>query len=408
MVINYNSDSKVIFHEFNRQTEEEEVVIQSPKTGVSLVLPIEALEIIDGLLDEKTIGEVKNDYYDKHREIPDIEDLLIVLYEEGFIYSSTDDVTTKNLKKNVNSPQYHFEKFPQSLARIICSRQVGIVCITLIILGGVITFYEPNILPSWRVYFFTENSSSMWLTLVCLNYFTLFLHELSHLIGARAVGVSSRMGISHRLWYLVAETDISGVWSIPRNQRYLPIIVGPIYDSTSAAILILISWMSVHNWLIVNSTILIFCRALLLTHLTRLLWQCYFFLRTDFYFLLANHLRCRSLMQDTETLLSNYCSRYLKNFKYKDISHIPQNEMRIVRVYAVLWVIGRLAAFIYLWFVSIPLLSSYCQQIYLAAQAGWMGNHYKFIDAVLIFFLVLTPYLLGFGLWFRSLYLSWR
>ena len=64
------------------------------------------------------------------------------------------------------------------------------------------------------------------------TYGGIFVHELAHLIAARAVGVNSRMGISHRLWYLVAETDLTGLWSVTRNQRYLPMLAGMIVDLT--------------------------------------------------------------------------------------------------------------------------------------------------------------------------------
>jgi hypothetical protein len=52
----------------------------------------------------------------------------------------------------------------------------------------------------------------MQLLVMVIGYATVFLHEMAHLVAARgAVGVSSRLGISHRLWYLVAETDMTGV-----------------------------------------------------------------------------------------------------------------------------------------------------------------------------------------------------
>jgi hypothetical protein len=49
---------------------------------------------------------------------------------------------------------------------------------------------------------------------------TATVHELAHLAAARSLGVPARIGLSTRLFYLVAQTDVSGIWAAPRRARY--------------------------------------------------------------------------------------------------------------------------------------------------------------------------------------------
>lgn len=44
------------------------------------------------------------------------------------------------------------------------------------------------------------------------------LHELCHWLAARAEGVKARVRIDRRLYMLVFETDLTGLWGLPRRR----------------------------------------------------------------------------------------------------------------------------------------------------------------------------------------------
>src|SRR6201999_3517219 len=111
--------------------------------------------------------------------------------------------------------------------------------------------------------------------LVVISYIAVFLHEFGHLVATRAVGVNSRMGISHRLWYLVAETDLTGLWSVPRNQRYLPMLAGMIIDITVLSLIVLLLLCQDLRLFMLSSFSLHLLRAMAFTNLMRILWECF-------------------------------------------------------------------------------------------------------------------------------------
>jgi putative peptide zinc metalloprotease protein len=406
----YTSDSLVAVYPFTRQVDGEEIVIGHIETDSFLVLPFEAVEILDYLALGKTVGETQLIYQEKYGELPDIEDLLQVLENKGFVKillqsEGNYNVLTSTLKSSAQSiakVHYNFTNFPQSLAQRLFSRPVLSGCWILLALAFIAVLIEPTLIPSWEAYYFPNNTTLMIVALVVLDCITLFLHEMAHLVAARALGVSCRIGISNRMWMLVAETDMTGIWSVNREQRYLPFLAGPLLDLVSAAILILIFFAHKYGWITISAVVYQLSRALLLNYLLGLLWQCYFFMRTDFYYAIANFFRCKNLMKDTEVFVRNQISRIIRRVRRVDQSHIPAKERFVIRLYAILWLVGRTIALASLIFITLPLMWHYCIKLFTVLNAGFLANPYAFIDALLLISLACVPQLIGLTLWIRS------
>jgi putative peptide zinc metalloprotease protein len=250
---------------------------------------------------------------------------------------------------------------------------------------------------------FTEHRTVKIITLSLIVYGTIFLHEFAHLLAARAQGVKSRIGISNRLWILVAETDMTGLWAIPSRKRYLPVLAGPLLDSFSAAVLFFVLVAEGNGLFALAPPVDQCVRALIFIYLFRLLWQCYLFVRTDFYYVITTFFGCKSLMADTQVFIRNLYWRAVRSPKSVDQSAIPLRERRVIRMYSVLWVLGRGVAFFSLFFITLPILFRYLNNARMALQQGYGGDSYQLIDSVAVGALNLIPLLLGLSLWLTSL-----
>jgi putative peptide zinc metalloprotease protein len=404
----YQADTLVAVYPFTRQTDDEEVTIGRPDTNVFLVLPSDAVELLDFLAAGNTVGEARSLYEAKYGEVPDME-FLEYLDSKGFVRPldnndpSAEKTIISELSFTKSSPvRFHFINFPQSLAQKLFGSPVLTGCGMAIALAVVAVVIEPSIVPNWKAYFFEKHAALTVLTLIAIDCVALFIHEMAHLVAAKAVGVSCRIGISHRLWVLVAETDMTGIWAIPRNQRYLPFLAGPLVDATSIALLILVFFAQSRGWLRLSPSVFQIGQAILLTYLLQILWQCYFFVRTDFYYVFANFFRCKNLLKDTEVHLRNQISRWFSSVHRVNQSHIPLKERRVIRWYAILWVTGRVAALTSLILISIPVMWHYFFSLFAVLRAGYAANPYGFIDALLLLAIVFTPQGVGFWLWIRS------
>ncbi len=106
-------------------------------------------------------------------------------------------------------------------------------------------------------------------------------------------------------------------------------------------------------------------------------------------------------MKDTEIFLRNQLGRIIPSLRKVDQSHITASEMRVIRIYAIVWLLGRAMALGSLWFIAIPVLWNYCLAFFAALSSGIQIQHHKFID-VLIIGLMLIPQLIGFWLWITN------
>lgn len=400
-------ETVVTVRPFTRQRDGDDIIIGSAETGVFLAVPPEAIELLDDFAQRKSVGEVSDLYSQRHGETPDLEDFLSYLETKGIIaLGSAQTGTSINPAESPEPPvrvRYHLTNFPQSLAQRIFSRPVLVFCCALAALAIALTIHDPSLAPRPNDYYFPDHRTVLWAFVVVFGYVTLFVHEFAHLTAARALGINSRMGIGHRLWNVVAETDLTGLWAVPKRQRYLPLLAGVIVDLASGSLMVIILFAQTRHWLPLPLLVVRMVRAMAFTYVLRIIWECMLFVRTDFYYVLASLLNCRSLLKDTEDFIRNLVARAVRKIRPVDQSAIPPAERRVIRIYAVVWFLGRVVALAVLSLVTIPLFVHYARNLASALAAGYSANPGNFFDALVFTFNVLIPVALGLTLWMRSL-----
>ena len=82
------------------------------------------------------------------------------------------------------------------------------------------------ILPRPAQFYFTGSLVIVQAAVIAAQAPLLFLHEGFHVLAGRRLGLPTRMGVSNRLMYIVFETQLNGLKSVPRRARYLPFLAG--------------------------------------------------------------------------------------------------------------------------------------------------------------------------------------
>jgi len=149
----------------------------------------------------------------------------------------------------------------------------------LIIAALIVMVHDPVLRPSYRNLFFTTHISLIPLTLVGATMPLVLLHESYHALAGRRLGLPSRLSIGRRLVYLVAETRMDALFSVPRRDRYLPFLAGMLADAVVTSVLTLLAavlrYGEAPTWL---WGLLL---AIAFTCVLRLLWQFLFYLETE-------------------------------------------------------------------------------------------------------------------------------
>ncbi|MGZ3457400.1 MAG: hypothetical protein ACXU86_02725 [Archangium sp.] len=402
MTSRYPAQSQVHVERFQRRVEGDDVIIGRPEVGAFVALPPEALELLDLLASGKRVHEAEALYEARHGESPATEELLVALEERGFVHPAG-QAALPSQESTAPSIRHHFARFPERLARLLFGRVALCGHGLVIVLGALALASAPSLVATPRALAPEQQFSLTLLVLVALSLFTTFLHELAHLVAARAVGVGVRMGIGHRLWVPVAEADLSGLWLVERRARYLPLLAGPLVDLTSAAGLVLVLFAGARGWVPLSPGVQRLLQASFYLYVFRLLWQCYFFVRTDFYYALSNLFGCKSLMRDAEALLRHRVGRLLgREEKPSPLVGLPAREARFVRLYAMVWLLGRGVAFAVLLTLQLPFLFHFAAGLHHALTDA-SSSRSEVVDALLISGLSILGFVLGLALWLRSL-----
>jgi putative peptide zinc metalloprotease protein len=391
---------------FTRQPDGEDVLIGNPENGTFLVVPREAVDVLDCLAAGQSLQQASEFYREKYGDPLDIDDFLGIMEAKGFVAAA------ETLGNGQSAPvagrqspplRYHFSDFPQPVARVLYGWPSMLFCLVLTLCAGAGLIFDKSLVPRPADFIFPQYRVISFFVFLSLAMGSIFLHELSHVVAARALGVNSRLGIGHRMWFVVAEADLTGLWAVSKKQRYLPLLAGMITDIVSAAVLILLLLARDSSWIHLPIFAVRICKALVMSYWIRIVWQFYVFVRTDIYFVITNYFECRNLLGDTEDFLRHLASRVIHSGRLIDQSHIPAAERRVIRAYSVLWLGGRLLALYVLFAVTIPVVYGYVHDLLRSIQSGVSINTDSFIDSLLLTLFVVTTLSVGLFLWVRGM-----
>jgi len=200
----------------------------------------------------------------------------------------------------------------QRTARRICGPAGWSVCAAALLFDAVCLVTQPWLRPVPAHVFFLPQAGLAVLLLRPAAYLVIGLHEAGHWVAARAAGLGARFGVDRRLYFLVFETDLSQIWSLPRRRRYGPLLAGLAVDGVSLALLLGVRMLAGGGPggnpgggpggdgidVVADGA-----AALAFGVAASMVWQCMVFLRTDLYGVLVTATGCRDLWRVKSLLL---------------------------------------------------------------------------------------------------------
>jgi putative peptide zinc metalloprotease protein len=325
--------------------------------------------------------------------------------DEGFLVVGADGAEDAERKAPTTAvadiPAGHLARIsPEAAARIL-GAPVLAGC-ALVVLGALaLTATDPAVVPGPSVLVFPHYVAAISLGMFVFGMLGVAAHELGHLVAARAAGVPARFGVGHRLWILVAETDMTGIWMAPKHKRYKAFLAGPLVDAVSASVVVGFLWAHRQGWFALSSFLTQVAGAALMVYLLRLVWECFFFVRTDLYYVLAAAFNCKNLLGDTEDFIRNQVARVVRSRPTVDQSTIPGEEMRVVQWYSMIWLAGRAAALCVLFFITLPVMWRYGAAIAPMLTGG--RSRYGIVDILALAAITVGFEAAGLVSWVRGL-----
>ncbi|MGH3741235.1 MAG: hypothetical protein ACRDT1_07875 [Micromonosporaceae bacterium] len=209
---------------------------------------------------------------------------------------------------------------------------------------------QPQLWPRPGDLFLLDDAGLSMLVLIPLTYLPLALHESWHWLAARNLGLRVRFGIDRRWYFLVFETDLTQLWSVPRRSRYGPLLAGFAID------MVVLASMLVVQLIAAGSVAAHVAAAVGFTVVASSLWQCMIFLRTDLYAVLVAVTGCRDLWR-VKTLLLRHAIGRLSQVEREELAQSNPRDVRVGRWFRWLWLIGCVAGAGYFALFVVPVLA---------------------------------------------------
>ncbi|MEU8032683.1 hypothetical protein AB0C13_29300 [Streptomyces sp. NPDC049099] len=226
----------------------------------------------------------------------------------------------------------------------------------LIVLAALVAMIrQPHLAPHYQNLFFTRRSLVLLTLGIVLGQVPwILLHEAAHALAGRRLGLNSTLSISRRFYYVVFVTALDGLVAVPRRKRYLPMLAGMITDVLVVSGLTLVA-AALQGADGVTADVRRLLLSMAFAVVLRLVWQFYFFLRTDLYYLAITVLGCNDLQTTARQMLRNRLMRLLnKPGRMADESRWGERDRQIARWYAWLMVAGYVFLTVTLLTAAIP------------------------------------------------------
>jgi len=233
----------------------------------------------------------------------------------------------------------------------------------LVAAAVVVMARQPDLAPSYRHLFFTPSLVAVTLGLFLGQAPWILLHESFHALAGRRLGLNTTLRIGRRFYYIVFVTTLDGLVTVPRRKRYLPMLAGLLMDVlvVSGLTLAAAALEATHG---ARALLARFCLAMALGVLLRMVWQTYFFLRTDLYYLVTTVLGCNDLHTTARQLLANRVNALLgRRGHLVDESIWHPRDRSVARWYVWLMVLGYLALSLTLLTVALPAGIRFAEQV---------------------------------------------
>jgi putative peptide zinc metalloprotease protein len=285
--------SRVRLRTLSQRRDRDGWVIGRPETGDFISIPDVAHRVITLLEQRLTVDEVAARLRSETGTRFAVADFVAALDELGFVGSVDDLLREDHADARPSLPWLRPEH-----VRWLLHPLAPIVVAAFAAAGVTMLALHPALLPSYHVLVWSRRVGLVLAANAAIGWTLVLLHELAHLATARAAGAPSRITLSTRLQFLVAQTDVSAVWAAPRRTRVTVYLAGIAANVCLAgAFLLVLGLANTHG--AVRSLLAVAVAETVLMLATQLM----VFMRTDLYFVLQDLTGCANLYADGSAYL---------------------------------------------------------------------------------------------------------
>ncbi len=290
----------------------------------------------------------------------------------------------------------------QRLGRLLFSPVAWALYALIIVTAIVVSVSDAWLRPSPHHIIFCGSLVVVELTVVFGQALLALVHEAFHVLAGRRLGLRTKLRISRRLYFVVYETVLDGLVTVPRAKRFLPILAGLLADVLCLALLTLIASVThgpgAHPALVARIGL-----ALAVSTLPRIAWQFYFYLETDVYHLISAAFGCNELQRTARHVVRRKLQRLIGRHtaNTRDAGFDPR-DLQIARWYAPVLVVGYAFSVVTLVGITAPLAWQFAGHVIDSLSGARFGGTAHKWDTVVVLLLTTMQLVIAFAIAIRD------
>jgi len=334
--------SRITLHELVIRPEAEDWIVGRVELEEFVAIPQLGVRAIRLLSDGHTVNETRQRLESEDDDAIEVLSFVEQLRELGFL-KAIDGIVVDGARDEIASslpwirPRFVGWLFSGSLRAVYA----GLCAVALVTMG-----LRPSLLPRYGDLFISRSTTTVVVADTAISLALMGLHELAHLVAARSLGVPARISWGTRLFDLVAQTSMPGVWAVSRRERMRCYLAGLAFEAVLASVVIIVlAAANLHG--AAGRTGSAIVALILLGFLMQLL----VFKRTDVYFVVADLIGARNLHDDAcrylltrLRVLVSRARRRAPPASPAQLGLMDRREYRLVRGYAWFMVAGSAAS----------------------------------------------------------------
>lgn len=287
----------------------EEYILARSDLGAYVAVPAPGAVLIEALRDGASLAVATRQASDAAGEEVDSADFLTGLRAAGLLSDPRDDLGDAGPTTAPGTHVAWVEHIPRWVIKPLFGRIAWTFYVAAAVTVVALFLVRPDLRPIFDdVWFLTDPIWSL-IAMFVVSVVITAGHECWHWLAGRALGVPARFRVSRRGIFVVFETDLSPLVTLPRRARYSPLFAGMAFDVVLLAAALLMRLGFREEILNDPPQLDRFLGAVVVRQVIVLIWQLAGVgFRSDSYAVLANALGCHNLFRATALTLRHRIS----------------------------------------------------------------------------------------------------
>jgi len=342
--MNISYETKLSLRSITMQKHKKHYIVEDTEAGEFYEMPQPCIDAIEMINQSTPLDEIESylkvNYPNEQINIPDFVNQLLELD----LVSEIDGVELTRNTESKNHSGYTW--IPASLGRLFFN-QISVKLYILLLAASVaMLLFKPGLFPQYHDLFVFDLMLENVVAWLLITFVLVLLHEFGHVLAVRSENLPARIEVGHRLFFVVLETDMSQVWSLPAEKRNKLYLAGMYFD-----IAILFGALTAQFFTMEHALLTGLLKLIVLNTFIRLVYQACVYMKTDLYYVIENWTGCYNLMENGRNVLVKWLP-FLKVAQ----TEMFEGEEKFVRRYAVFYIAGVAASIALATYYYIPQL----------------------------------------------------